>query len=302
MRSLSCAPLCLLALAAAAACSPDGMLGPSATLKRGDADASAVVVTSLPGVCDWNPTEADLTGPGWTRAFNEEFSGDLAQWSTWYGGAWNDELQMYQADNLASGDGFLTITARKETAVGPTNPYDATPAAFGYTSGRIESLQHFSASRATPQVRFAARIRLPEGYGMWPAFWTYGDPWPTQGEIDILEARGNEPFEYHTAYWFGRRPGVNTVSGSESSVQSAVSLMSCWHVYEVIWTQNALTYRFDGSTVAVKTGSAVGSMFRKSQRLTLNLAVGGLFFPELDEGAIQTGTMQVDWVKVFTAR
>jgi beta-glucanase (GH16 family) len=233
--------------------------------------------------------------------FHEDFGGDLSQWSIWNGGAWNEELQLYQAGNLTLSAGLLSITARREDAEGPTNPYDPTPATFGYTSGRIESLQHFSASRETPNVRFSARLLLPAGYGMWPAFWTYGDPWPTQGEIDIMEARGNEPFAYQTAYWYGRRAGVNTVRNSESTVTSAVSLASCWHVYEVIWSETDLTYLFDGTVVAVKSGGSVGSMFRKSQRVTLNLAVGGLFFPGLDPAAIQTGTLQADWVKVFTA-
>jgi beta-glucanase (GH16 family) len=233
--------------------------------------------------------------------WTEDFDSNLSQWSIWNGGAWNEELQLYQAANLNSANGLLSITARREDVEGPTNPWDPTPAAYGYTSGRIESLQHFSASRETPRVRFAARLKLPAGYGMWPAFWTYGDPWPTQGEIDIVEARGNEPFVYHTAYWYGRRAGVNTVRNSESAVQSAVSLTSCWHVYEVVWSETALTYLFDGTVVAVKTGGSVGSMFRKSQRVTLNLAVGGLFFPNLNPAAIQTGTLEADWVKVFTA-
>ena len=253
------------------------------------------------GVCDWNLDETALTGTGWTRVWNEDFGGDLSQWTIWNGGAFNEELQLYQAGNVSLSAGVLSISARQEEVVGPINPWDPTPANYSYTSGRIESLQHFSASSQTPRVRFAARLRLPEGYGMWPAFWTYGDPWPTQGEIDIVEARGNEPFVYQTAYWYGRRSGVNTVKNSESTVMSAVSLTSCFHVYEVIWSETELTYLFDGTVVARKTGGSVGSMFRKSQRVTLNLAVGGLFFPGLDPAAIQTGTLQADWVKVFTA-
>lgn len=296
-------PFLLFLFLAAAACAPEAGLGPAALARKGPPAPPPPPPPPPPpaGVCDWNPVEETLTGPGWSRVFNEDFGGALSQWSIWSGGAWNEELQLYQAANLSLSAGLLSITARREHIVGPTNPFDLTPASFGYTSGRIETLQHFSASRETPRVRFSARLRLPEGYGMWPAFWTYDDPWPTQGEIDIMEARGNEPLVYHTAYWYGRRAGVNTVRNSESAVESAVSLTNCWHVYEVIWSEAELTYLFDGTVVARKSGGSVGSMFRKSQRITLNLAVGGLFFPGLDQAAIQTGTLQADWVKVFTA-
>ena len=296
-------PIFLFLLLTAAACAPDAGLGPEALAGKGRPTPPPPPPPPPPpgGTCDFDPTEAVLTGPGWTRVFSEDFGADLSQWSVWNGGAYNEELQLYQAGNLTLSAGVLSIAARRENVVGPTKPWDPTPSSFGYTSGRIESVRHFSASTSTPRVRFSARLRLPEGYGMWPAFWTYGDPWPTQGEIDIVEARGNEPMVYHTAYWYGRRAGVNTVQNSESAVASAVSLTSCWHVYEVIWSQAELTYLFDGTVVARKSGGSVGSMFRKSQRITLNLAVGGLFFPGLNPGAIQTGTLQADWVKVFTA-
>jgi len=150
-------------------------------------------------------------------------------------------------------------------------------------------------------VRMIARIKLPTGYGMWPAFWSYGDPWPTQGEIDIMEARGNEPFKYQTAYWYGRRSGINIASGTEGFVTSESSLTDCWHVYEVIWQKNSLTYLLDGQVVVTKTGGWISDFYRKSERLTLNLAVGGGFFGNPPASSIVTGTMQIDWVKVFTS-
>jgi beta-glucanase (GH16 family) len=145
----------------------------------------------------------------------------------------------------------------------------------------------------------AARLKLPAGYGMWPAFWSYGDPWPTQGEVDIVEMRGQLPFEYSTAYWYGRRSGVNQVQNSAVTIQTGSSLTDCWHVYEVIWAKENLTFLFDGQVVDVKSGGMIPNMFRKQQRLTLNLAVGGNFFPNLDPSQIQTGSMLADWVKVF---
>ena len=289
----------LAALALTVACSPDQQspTGPAPSVLPSEFANPAIAAAG--GVCDYDAPDANYTGTGWGKVFEEQFASGLSQWSVWYGGAFNNELQLYQGANLQVTGGILNITARQETVVGPTTPFNPALSQFGYTSGRIESVAHFSASRETPNVRFVARLKLPNGYGMWPAFWSYGDPWPTQGEIDIVEARGQEPFSYSTAYWYGRKAGVNLVQNSASTINSSVSLTSCWHVYEVIWSKDVLTYYFDGQIVDVKSGGYIPSMFRKRQRITLNLAVGGLFFPNLDPSLIAPGTLQADWVKVF---
>jgi beta-glucanase (GH16 family) len=264
--------------------------------------SSAIVAAASIGVCDYDLDESTLTTAGWTKRLDENFSSNFNQWNIWTGGAFNNELQYYQGPNLVLNGGALNIEAKRETVTGATTPFDATPKTFQFTSGRIESKASFSASNTTPKVRMIARIKLPTGYGMWPAFWSYGDPWPTQGEIDIMEARGNEPFKYQTAYWYGRRSGVNIASNTEGYVTSETSLTDCWHVYEVIWTKSSLTYLLDGQVVVTKTGGWIPDFYRKSERVTLNLAVGGGFFGNPDPSTIQTGTMQIDWVKVFTSK
>jgi beta-glucanase (GH16 family) len=251
------------------------------------------------GVCDYDINENAFTG--WTKTFEDLFSTnlDLDSWNVWYGGAFNNELQLYQAPNLSVTNGNLVINARRETVSGPTTPFDPTPKTFNYTSGRIESTRNFSPSASSPSVRMMARIKLPSGYGMWPAFWSYGDPWPTQGEIDILEARGQEDRKYQTNYFYGRTANRNLVRGAEGFVTADTSLQSCYHVYEMVWSQNELKFYFDGVLVKTNSGGYVPSLFGKTERITLNLAVGGLFFSNFNPALIQTGTMYVDWVKVF---
>jgi beta-glucanase (GH16 family) len=252
------------------------------------------------GVCDYDVNESSIIAAGWTKTFGDDFTGGLSNWNTWYGGAFNNELQLYQASNLSVTNGNLVISARHETVTGPTTPFDPTPKTFNYTSGRIESQTLFSANSSTPVVRIMARIKLPAGYGMWPAFWSYGDPWPTQGEIDILEARGQEDNKYQTNYFYGRTVNRNLVRGAEGFVTTDVSLQSCYHVYEMIWSQNDLKFYFDGVLVKTNSGGYVTSLFGKSEKITLNVAVGGNFFSNFDPSLIQPGTMYVDWVKVFT--
>ena len=263
---------------------------------------TAVTSTAI-GSTNYVFDEASLTSTGWTRVFNDDFlTADYSNWNIWKGGAFNKELQYYQAANLSvTNNNFLNIIAKKETVTGATTAFDPTPKKFNYTSARLESKVLYSSSSATPKVRMVARIKLPSGYGMWPAFWSYGDPWPTQGEIDILEARGQESTKYQTNYFYGTAVNTNLVQNATTVITSSVSLQSYWHVYELIWEQNKLTFLLDGQVVDSKTGSFVSSLYGKQEKIVLNLAVGGNFFTSLVASKIVPGTMQVDWVKVFTS-
>ncbi len=258
-------------------------------------------IVSANATCDYTLNEAAILAAGYTKVFEDDFASDLSSWKVWVGGAFNNELQHYQAANLQLANGNLVITAKKEPVIGQTNPFDATPKSFNYTSGRIECRSPISASLATPKVRIVARVKLASGYGMWPAFWSYGDPWPTQGEIDIIEARGQEPFKYQTNYFYGRTANRNLVKNQVGFITSDVSLTDCYHVYEMIWSQNSLTSLLDGTVVETKTGSYIPNLFGKTERIVLNLAVGGNFFSNLNPALIVTDTMYVDYVKVFTS-
>ncbi len=256
----------------------------------------------VPIVCDYELNETELTSTGWVKAFEDNFDSGLSKWNIWTGGAFNNELQHYQASNIELQGGILLIKAKKETVTGYTTPFDQTQKTFQFTSGRIECKTNVSASAASPKVRIVARIRLPAGNGLWPAFWAYGDPWPTQGEIDIIEARGQETKKYQTNYFYGTSADNNLVKGAEGFIEANEDLTACFHVYEMIWEQSKLTSILDGTVVEIKTsGGYIPQLFGKQERITLNLAVGGWFFNNLDPATIETGTMQVDWVKVFTS-
>ena len=271
----------------------------SAKENPGASLVTAAASVGATAVCDYDLNETALTTTGWSKIFEDNFSTNLSQWNVWTGGAFNNELQYYQAPNLQLSNGILNIICKKETVTGATTPFDATPKTFTYTSGRIETKALYSAASASPKIRITARIKLPAGYGMWPAFWSYGDPWPTQGEIDILEARGQEPLQYQTNYFYGRARNKNLVSNAATVITSNISLQNCWHVYEMIWSQSSLTFLLDGQVVDTKTGGYVSNLFGKKEKVVLNLGVGGLFFNNLDPSQIQTGTLQVDWVKIF---
>lgn len=256
-------------------------------------------------ICDYDLNETALVNAGWTKTFEDNFTNtsDSSKWHVWTGGAFNNELQYYQPANLQIANGVLAIVTKKETVTGATTPFDATPKTFNYTSGRLECKTNVSANATTPKVRMCARIKLPAGYGMWPAFWSYGDPWPTQGEIDFVEARGQEPAKYQTNYFYGKTSGRNLVRNAVGYITADAHLTQCYHVYEMVWEQNQLTSYLDGKVVEVKTsGGYIPSLFGKTERITLNVAVGGNFFTNFNPASIQMGTMYVDWVKVFTSK
>ncbi len=270
--------------------------------KESAKNSDATIPTIAQTICDFEQDEAGMKSAGWVKVFEDNFESDLSQWNVWTGGAYNEELQHYQASNLEVSEGTLLIKAKKETVSGNTTPQEPIQKSFDFTSGRIECKTNISANSNAPRVRIAARIKLPVGKGLWPAFWSYGDPWPTQGEIDFLEARGNEPSKYQTNYFFGTSTNNNLVKGAEHVIETDANLTTCYHVYELIWEESKLTSILDGTIVEVKTsGGYIQQLFGKQQRVTLNVAVGGWFFNNLDPSTIEEGTMMVDWVRVYTS-
>ena len=270
--------------------------------------ASSLVISPATAVCNFDLDETTLTSKGWIKTFEDNFNTpDFSKWNIWTGGAYNNELQFYQPSNLQITGGALQINAKRETVTGATNPYDATLKTFNYTSGRMECKTAFLASVNTPRVRVVARIKLPKGYGMWSAFWSVGRNWPTEGEIDFLEARGQDSTKYETNYFYGTTPGINLVSNATGYINANMDLTTCYHVYGMELSKDELTTYLDGQVVETKTsnsasGAYIRDLFNKSQYITLNLAVGGDFFNATSEvfHAFNAATLTVEVANDFT--
>ena len=132
----------------------------------------------------------------WKLSWSDEFNGpdgappDPAKWEVVTGGSGfgNKELEQYTArpENVHQEHGNLVITARQESFTGPDGIHHE------YTSARLNTMGKFEQKYG----RFEARIKIPQGQGIWPAFWLLGSDdtstgWPGRGEIDIMESRGN---------------------------------------------------------------------------------------------------------------
>lgn len=248
-----------------------------------------------------------IVGVNWELVFEDNFNGDLSKWKVWNSGAFNNELQLYRPQQLSTANGILSISAKREAIKGGTYPFDATPKSFEYVSGRMETTSEFGPSKADNETeyRFIARIKLPKGNGMWPAFWSTSDPWPTKGEIDILEGRGNTPDRFQSNIFYGPTENTpitkNTDTEKVHIVQTDVT--EDFHTYEMIWRAESLELKFDNVTIHTYKADSknyVNQLFGKKHQLVLNLAVGGLFFSETNSAKFSdNGVMQVDWVKVY---
>ncbi len=243
----------------------------------------------------------------WETVWEDNFDDtciNFDDWTIWEGGAYNNELQLYQSSNIRVEDGLLYIDSKREMVTGPTTNTDPNTKSFDFTSGRIESKVFYSPSDPdfNGGVKFSVRVKIGTGEGIWPAFWSHGDPWPTQGEIDVFEIRGGEPEIFLSNYFYGTTPGVNEVTGGVKAYTHSESLGNNFHIYEVEWTKDNFKVYFDGTLVSTYTSTPTNFMeefYNKMQKVVINGAVGGDFFNNLDPSTIPDNvTHTIDWIRV----
>ena len=213
----------------------------------------------------------------------------------------NEELQYYtdrigeEPDaNLRIEDGILVLEARREDY-----------AHRQYTSARINT----RGKREFLYGRFEARIRQPDGIGMWPAFWLLGGDigeagWPACGEIDVMEGKGRLPNWTSGAIHAGPNPGENRIVGFSHLLESG-TFQDSWHVFAVEWDPDEIRWYVDGRHVyEVRKPANEGPAYWPFDRgqpffLILNLAVGGWFDPGHPPAEdLSPQRLLVDWVRV----
>jgi beta-glucanase (GH16 family) len=203
----------------------------------------------------------------------------------------NSELQFYtdRPKNVTVQNGYLIITALKESFNGSS-----------YTSARLLTKGKFEQAYG----RFEARIRLPWGQGIWPAFWMLGadidtKPWPVAGEIDIMEFRGQNP---STILGTVHGPGYSAgQSISKSYTLKNGRFDTDFHVFGIEWGPNYVNFYVDNVlynqiTPADVTGEWV---FNKPFYILINLAVGGNFVGAPNSETVFPQTMLIDYIRVY---
>ena len=249
-------------------------------------------------------------GTNWKLVWSDEFDAavgsapDPRRWGYDLGGhGWgNRELQTYTdlvenasiaADPLAGNGTALSIKALK-------NPDGS------FTSARLTTHDTFQ----TTYGRFEARIKMPVGQGIWPAFWLLGGNmgvvgWPRCGEIDVMEWIGRMP---GTAYGTLHGPGYNGARGIQGAYPPSGELdfSTAYHVFSVDWSPSIIEWHVDGNLYHALTPAELPSeaqwVLDHAFYLILNLAVGGAWPGYPDESTSFPQTLSVDYVRVYQSQ
>ena len=269
-------------------------------IKIGDILKKSLFLTTLGLVAlscstDETQTVANFTELVMQDEFDTEGELNSSIWSydigTGENGWGNNELQYYtdRPENVTVQNGVLIISAKEESYEGST-----------YTSAKILTKDKFE------QVygRFEARIRLPYGQGMWPAFWLLGNDcqtniWPKCGEIDIMENRGQEPTKIAGSL---HGPGY---SGGEAITKDYTlendRFDTGFHVFGIEWGPEYINYYVDDVLYNQITPADVTGKwaFNHPFYIIINLAVGGSFVGSPDSETDFPQTMLVDYVRVY---
>ena len=261
-------------------------------------DQSRVTEVKVDESISWDSRE-------WELLWSDEFDApagtpiDDSSWTCEIGGhGWgNNEMEFY-SDRIANvshdGAGNLVITAREESLADATCHYGDCL----YTSARCITQDKVEFTYG----RVEARIDIPNGQGIWPAFWMLGANfselgWPLSGEIDILENVGEKNVVYGTLHGPGYSGG-----GGIGAYRTDVNLDEDYHVYAIDWDEYVIRWYVDGELANIVSVNALDGkqwVYNHDFFMLLNLAVGGYWPGYPDETTEFPQEMLVDYVRVY---
>jgi beta-glucanase (GH16 family) len=264
-------------------------------IKRLSLVSLMILLAAAAGCNDEEPVEE------YGLVWQDEFDGqagelpDPEKWAFDIGTDWGNaqlEYDTNRPENVSlDGQGNLVITAREEKFEGQD-----------YTAGRIKTKGLFERTHG----RFEAKIKLPVGQGIWPAFWMLGVDigqvgWPACGEIDIMEYLGQEPRSVHGTIHGTGHYGDNAISKKHTVAQGGYHLG--FHEFAVEWDEGSITWFVDGYAFHHATPADLPPggtwVYEKPFFILLNLAVGGRWPGSPDETTVFPQTMLVDYVRVY---
>ena len=265
-------------------------------------ESSSSVASPESSYSSWTAANSSNSSP---YLWNDEFDGtaiDASKWTFETGatGWGNNEWQYYTArsENAYVQDGILHIRANKER-------YESSD----YTSARMITKGKFSFTYGTVE----ARIALPMGKGIWPAFWLLGEniddvSWPNCGEIDIIESVNDESVVYGTNHWSSEGSYAQYGNNTKDYYGTNLALdISQFHNYKMVWSEKAITMYVDDfkyheiSIELDANGKSAGGTdaFHKPFFFILNVAVAGNWPGfEVDDSQFPN-EMLVDYIRVY---
>ena len=223
----------------------------------------------------------------WSDEFNYSGLPDSTKWCNEVGFLRNDELQYYTSrriENATVEKGYLNIIGKKENyqRADYTSSSLTTNGKYNWTYGKIE-----------------ARIKLPKGQGMWPAFWLLSQNrqqvgWKECGEIDIMEHVNNDNINHGTFHWNN--------NGQVSSGGTVKCDVQQYHIYSIEWDDQSVVWLLDGNKYFegnINNNINSTNEFHKPFYMILNLAIGGSWPGNPDSTTLFPDTMSVDYVRVY---
>jgi len=243
------------------------------------------------------PSPTPIVAPeGWNLYWHDEFDGDSIDPNNWTfdigGWGWgNGEGQYYTSrpENARLENGMLVIEARQEKYEGSY-----------YTSARLKTqgLQNFQYGR------LEARLKVPSGKGLWPAFWMLGSDfngnnWPDCGEIDIMEYIGKEP---DLIFGTLHGPGYSGPLGLSKWNRQKYNIADDFHIYAIEWEADQIRWYYDGAEYYTVNRADVGErkwVFDHPFFIILNLAVGGQLPGMVGLDTVFPTRLYVDYVRVY---
>jgi len=269
----------------------------------GDINSSVAIKTFLPSIASGTLV--------WSDEFTNSGSGNAQPNSSIWtydagSGNWgNSELEDYCAYGstaspcdtsnpnvyVASGGGLKIVAEEPSSGV--------------YTSARIKTEGLFSFQYG----RLEARIKLPEGQGLWPAFWLLGSDysavsWPACGELDVMEhVDGSDPKSEGYDWVQGSIHGTSLDTGKQYTATGFSA--ADWHTYGMVWTKGKVQYYVDDpaniyATFTPSTQTGTWSFDSGPQFIIMNLAVGGNWPGSPDSSTTFPSTMQVQYVRIYS--
>lgn len=251
----------------------------------------------------------------WQDEFNQDGRPDPAVWQPERGFVRNNEAQWYQPDNAYCQGGRLIIEARKEHRANPL--YEAGSRSWrrqrphiAYTSASLTTANSFSYRYG----RLEVRAKIPVASGSWPAIWTLGQglPWPSCGEIDVMEYYliDGVPHILANAAWGSDRPNDAVWNSRRVPFSHFTDKDAQWadqfHIWRLDWDEHSLRFYLDdellndipmAQTVNGRLGNGINP-FTRPQYILLNLALGGQHGGDIDDSAMPM-RYEIDYVRVY---
>lgn len=258
---------------------------------------SGIMRIQFPVIENSNIEPPSFLKEGYKLVFRDEFDGeelDTAKWS--YNYSWghsHNHAAWCVPENVVVKDGVLTLVGENKVhpdAVGKQGTFNNKKYDIVYTSGAINTHHKYNFDYGY----FEARLKMPKGKGMWPAWWMLRDGWPP--EIDMLEILCSKPNELHVNFHYG--PSWNEHSSHEQVLNMGFDASDDFHVYGFEWTPQYMRYYVDGVQVGHDFTNKSAISQARGMYMILNLAIDG-WDGTPDNTTVWPALFQCDYVRVW---